>query len=385
MKTLLYNLSIAFILLFALFSCTPIDHEKIAEEEIQKIMDETQAVGLSVAVVKDGEIAYTKAFGYKNLEDSIPLSTDDMFRIASISKSFSATAIMKLVEEGKISLDQDVSDLIGFKVRNPKFPKSVITLEMLLSHRSSLNDSQGYFTLDVINPKSNQNHKDCYNDYEPGTNYQYCNLNFNMVGTIIEKITGVRFDQYIVKNILEPLGLYGGYCVDSLDTERLTRLYSRRDGKLVHSPGAYTILGDRLNDYEIGYSAPIFSPTGGMKISAPDLARYMIMHMNYGEGVVNGEPVRIISEESSKMMQTKRSEPESYGYALREADSLWVPEYAVMHTGSAYGLSSVMYFSPIKKWGIVVINNGVMVDDDSRPIIRRPVEVLYEHIVNVEE
>ena len=385
MKSPLYKLLIAFFLIFGLFGCSQSDKKLTVEEEIQKIMDETQAVGLSVAVVKNGDIVYTDAFGYKNLEDSIPLSTDDMFRIASISKSFSATAIMKLAEEGKLSLDQDVSDLIGFKVRNPKYPKTVITLEMLLSHRSSLNDSQGYFTLDIINPKANPNHKDCYNGYEPGTNYQYCNLNFNMVGTIIEKITGVRFDQYIVETILEPLGLYGGYCVDSLDTERLARIYSRSEGKHVHSPGAYTILGERLNDYKIGYSAPIFSPTGGMKISAPDLAKYMIMHMNYGEGIVNGEPVRIISEESSKMMQTKRSEPESYGYALREADSLWVPEYAIMHTGSAYGLSSVMYFSPINKWGIVVINNGVLVDDDSRPIIRRPVEVLYERIIKAEE
>ena len=77
------------------------------------------------------------------------------FRIASISKSFSATSIMQLVEAKKLSLDDDVSKLVGFKVRNPRFPKTVITLRMILSHRSSINDSQGYFTLDAINPAKN--------------------------------------------------------------------------------------------------------------------------------------------------------------------------------------------------------------------------------------
>ncbi len=88
---------------------------------------------------------------------------------------------------------------------------------MVLSHRSGINDSQGYFTLDAINPAKNPDWAKCYNDYEPGKGYRYCNLNYNMVGTIIEKISGERFDQYVKHHILDPLGLYGGYCVDSLD------------------------------------------------------------------------------------------------------------------------------------------------------------------------
>ncbi|VTP98079.1 serine hydrolase domain-containing protein [Sphingobacterium daejeonense] len=92
-----------------------------------------------------------KAFGYKDLETKEPLTTDNLFRIASISKSFSSTAIMQLVEAGKVSLDDDISDLIGFKVRNPKFPNTKITLEMMLSHRSkSQMTANGYFTLDVL-------------------------------------------------------------------------------------------------------------------------------------------------------------------------------------------------------------------------------------------
>src|SRR5690625_5901070 len=86
----------------------------------------------------------------KDLEEKIPMTDESLFRIASISKSFTATALMQLVEQKKLSLQDDVSDLIGFEIRNPRYPNKVITLEMLLSHTSSLNDSEGYFSLDAI-------------------------------------------------------------------------------------------------------------------------------------------------------------------------------------------------------------------------------------------
>ena len=123
-----------------------------AEADIQTIMKRLDVVGLSVAVVKKGEIIYTHSFGVKDNTTNAPLTDENIFRIASISKSFSATSIMQLIEAGKLSLDDDFSDLVGFKIRNSKFPETVITLRMILSHTSSINDSQGYFTLDAINP-----------------------------------------------------------------------------------------------------------------------------------------------------------------------------------------------------------------------------------------
>ena len=91
-----------------------------AEEDIMAIMEDQDVVGLSVVVVKDGRLIYTKAFGLKDVERGTPLDENDLFRIASISKSFSATSIMQLVEAKKISLDDDFGDLVGFRVRNPK-------------------------------------------------------------------------------------------------------------------------------------------------------------------------------------------------------------------------------------------------------------------------
>ncbi len=122
-----------------------------AEADVKQIMKDQDIVGMSLAVVKGGKIIYTNSFGYKDIESNTSLTNTDIFRIASISKSFSATAIMQLAEAKKLSLDDDFSKLVGFKVRNPNFPDAVITLRMVMSHTSSINDSQGYFNLDVIN------------------------------------------------------------------------------------------------------------------------------------------------------------------------------------------------------------------------------------------
>jgi CubicO group peptidase (beta-lactamase class C family) len=355
--------------------------ENKAEAAIEQIMKENPVMGLSVAVVKDNKFIYTHSFGLKDAETNTPLTNDNIFRIASISKSFSATAIMQLAEAKKVNLDQDVSELVGFKIRNPKFPETVITLRLMLSHLSSINDNQGYFSLDSINPAKSANWYKCYNSYEPGKGYEYCNLNFNMIGTIIEKVSGKRFDAYIQKHILEPLQLYGGYYVNGLDKSKFANIYEYQPdaAKFVLSPNAYAPRTAEVAAYEMGYSTPIFSPTGGMKISAKDLATYMMMHANYGK--YNG--VRIISKKSSKRMQTAVSDLEPYGFALETPATIIDGISMVGHTGSAYGLFSAMFFNPSKKFGIVVISNGCHPGNSKgyNAVIKKTVNALYENLI----
>lgn len=349
-----------------------------AEAGIRDIMQQSPVAGLSVAVVKKGKLIYTHSFGLKDVESNTPLADDCLFRIASISKSFSATSIMQLVEEKKLSLDDDIGKLVGFKIRNPQFPETIITLRMVLSHRSGINDSQGYFTLDVINPGKNSDWAKCYNDYEPGTAYKYCNLNYNMAGTIIEKVSGERFDQYVKHHILDPLGLYGGYCVDSLEVSRFATIYEYNDSlkKFTASPAAYAPRREEIANYMMGYSTPIFSPTGGMKISATDLAGYMIMHMKQGRY----KGIKIIAKNSARQMQTKLSDKEGYGLAIMTTDKLIAGKTMKGHTGSAYGLYSAMFFQPEEKFGIVVISNGCHpgYTDGFNTVIRKTINCLYD-------
>jgi len=352
-----------------------------AEADIQEIMKRLDVVGLSVAVVKKGNIIYTHSFGVKDNTTNIPLTDDNIFRIASISKSFSATSIMQLIEAGKLSIDDDMSNLVGFKVRNPKYPEQVITLKMLLSHTSSINDSQGYFTLDAINPAKNPDWQKCYSDYAPGTDYRYCNLNYNMIGTVIEKYSGERFDNYVKNHILNPLGLYGGYNVDSLDAMRFATLheYNANTKKLSPSPLAYAPRREEIKNYVMGYSTPIFSPTGGMKISATDLAKYMTMHMNFGKY----KGTRIMSKKSARLMQTKISEEEGYGMAIANREDVIPGKMMTGHTGSAYGLYCAMFFNPKEKFGIVVITNGCnpTYTKGINDVLRAGVNSLYDNFI----
>lgn len=377
-KSLRY--SITLLLVISILASSFGQAEK-AEHDLQVIMKQLDVIGLSVAVVKKGEIIYTHSYGMKDIESGIPLTDQNIFRIASISKSFSATSIMQLVEAKKLSLDDDFSDLVGFKIRNPKFPETVITLKMVLSHTSSINDSQGYFNLDAINPNKGTDWARCYNDYEPGKGYQYCNLNYNMVGAVIEKKSAERFDMYVKRHILNPLKLYGGYCVDSLDNNRLATLYvyDSATKSFTASPAAYAPRREEIKNYVMGYSTPIFSPTGGMKISATDLAKYMTMHMNGG----NYKGVKIISKKSSTLMQTAITDEEGYGLAISNLNDLIPGKVMTGHTGSAYGLYSAMFFHPKEKFGIVVITNGcnATYTNGINDVLRTTINSLYDNFI----
>lgn len=384
----LKSILITFILLsFAItaYAATESSKEKIAEQEFSGIIKRNQCVGLAVVAVKDGKVVYKNTFGYKDLENKTPLKEDDLFRIASISKSFTATGIMQLVEQKKLSLDDDVSGLLGFKVRNPKYPDTPITLRMLLSHSSSMNDANGYFSLNSINPDSSSTWHNAWNDYAPGTKYEYCNMGYNSLGTILERVSGERFDKYIVNNILKPLDIYGGYEVLSLNPEKFVKIYeyNRADSSFTHSPDAYASRAEEIKNYKSGYSTPVFSPTGGMKISPLGLARIMQMHMNNGS--LDG--VRIISAESSALMQSpiiSVGDNRYYGFAIETTDRLLDGHTMIGHTGGAYGVFTSMYWDPEHRFGFIVMTNGCNArrDNGFMSIFRESVKVLHDIFIN---
>ncbi len=130
----------------------------------------------------------------------------------------------------------------------------------------------------------------------------------------------------------------------------------------------------------MGVSTPVFSPTGGMKISAADLAKYMTMHMYFGKY----KGTRIITRKSAKTMQHKVSDGDGgYGLAIETKNDLLPGKTMKGHTGSAYGLYSIMFFQPKEKFGIVAITNGInlVVDDGYNDVTRAVVNILYEGFI----
>ncbi len=162
-------------------------------DSIRSWMEECRTMGLATVLFKGNDILYQNAFGWRDKKGGDKLEVTDIFKIASMSKSFSAVSIMQLVDEGKLSLEDDVSDLMGFPVRHPKWPDIPITLRMLLSHTSSMKDGTGnarYWSpawVDTTLTPVDSMLRRAFYDYAPGQGYNYCNRGFNMLGNIIER------------------------------------------------------------------------------------------------------------------------------------------------------------------------------------------------------
>lgn len=332
--------------------------KKKVRNQIENLRKNYGNIGLSVVVVKNNRIVYSDNFGYNpdpsDPSHGKPIRKNDLFYIASISKTFVGTAIMQLVEERKLSLEDDVNRYLDFSLRNPNFPDTPITIRMLLSHRSSLKKGADYADFDKINPEKADDLYAFFNDYPPGKKADYSNLGFVILGAVVEKVTGMRFDDYVQKHVLRPLGLCGGYDVAKLDDSRFVHSCRYKDEGFVVQKKAFTDKATRPEQYILGYSTPTLGPAGGLKISAIDLSKYMMMHINKGKFRWRK---RVVAKESEKQMWKGQNET-AYGLSFVHFLKVIPGEDLVGMNGAAYGVHSSMYFHPEKKYGFVVICNG---------------------------
>ena len=297
----------------------------------------TEISGVQMILIKKGEIVFEHAEGLarRGKGAEVALTTHHKVRIASISKFVLTTALMTLVEEGKIDLDRDVSYYLGFKLRNPNFPERLITARQVLAHVSSIRDGSYYFMgieqnfkdffILGANLKSSEHfengaHFANVENQGPGDYFTYSNLNFGIISGIIEKVSGQRMDLFVKEKILEPLGLNSSFNVCTLYTNNfseLATLYRRGEGGEnwnLDGPWVEQVDGDQiscyyestlygreeipdlnpLEAYELGKNPTLFSPQGGLRASSRDLS--VIMQMLLNDGVYNHK--RIISKAS---------------------------------------------------------------------------------------
>ena len=363
--------------------------DKQIEERILSYMDECRTAGMAVVFMKGDRIIYQNALGYRDVETKEPLDINDIFRIASISKSFSGTSIMQLVEAGKIDLNDDVNKYLGFSLRNPKYPDIPITVKILLSHTSSMIDKAGaswYRDDKYVNPAkmSADTIAMCFNDYAPGQGYKYCNRALNLIGMIIEKVSGERFDNYVLNHILRPIGAdNAGYNLDSLDKSTFVTLYTYNAKKdtIQRALGYVPVNEFKVADgtYQIGKDGCYWSPTGGMKISAPNLAKWMKTLQNGGVAM-NGN--RILSEKGMKTLLTPvtPADPGKYYCLTTRTEPFFIDGVELKgHTGSAQGLKSCMFFNPESDWGFVCLCSSTKLDTVGEGEVYK----IYYNIINL--
>ena len=374
--------------------------------------------GLGVIAFKDGKEVYSKFIGYRNINKKLSVTRDTRFRVASISKMFTIFTIMQFVDKGTIDLDTDVSEYLGFNLRNPNFLETPITVRMLASHTSSLRDGNNY----SLPPECSIEEFFISNDagYEAGIHFaprsetignyfKYSNLNYNLLGTIIEKVTGERFDLYQKKHILNQLDMKADYVVSNLvkdEFNNLGTIYKKSKNSVwnedfdwiaqvddyIEQPAKDSIQirstdDDNstkyydLNDYKVGTNATIFSPTGGLRISFEELSHCLQMLMN--DGIYNGRQIiskGLLDEMMSLQWVYNGNNGDNYGvmfnYGLGMykieggSDARLCKDYDIDfigHSGEAYGLISGLYFIPNTMSGVLFMTNGTAVEPDINP------------------
>ena len=316
------------------------------------------------------------------------LTIDGPVRIASISKLVVALGVMRLVEQGRLDLDRDVSDYLGWSLRNPAFPDRPLTLRLLLSHRSSLRDGVDYAIPLGTELRSALAAPATFDaEHPPGAFFRYTNLNFPVIATVMEKATGERFDRLMARLVLQPLGLDACFNWTTCSHEDLARraiLYGA-DGRAIRDefpggdPGCPVLapagIACDLAAYVPGTNGALFSPQGGLRISARDLATVGRLLLNGGMH----DGARFLSEASIRTLVTpvwtfdgSNGDTENgfycaYGLAVQSlpvrregcSDDLLGNGRAVMgHAGDAYGVRSGLWVDPATGTGIAYFATG---------------------------
>lgn len=342
------------------------------KEQIENLMNKYNYVGVATMIVDNNNI-YTSCNGYSDLDKKTTITEDSIFRIASISKVIIALGIMKLYEEHKVDIKEDISVYLGYKVRNPHFPDAKITLEMLMTQTSSISDGadnvKGYDGVNgpkmeiklrdlLTNPKFEYYLDKTFNNVLPGSTFEYSNFGCGILACIIEKVSGVYFSDYIRDKILLPLDIDGSYRIsDIVHRDRVVTLYDydEKENKFILSRNLDMFLKYEFPRYSLGDNFRM--PAGGLFISLNDLSKIMKMMMDYGVY----KNVRIFQPSTIEFMKEVHwhgtSDDPQYkkkGLQLLILEGYGEPLYG--HFGNAYGLRSYMLFGQTR--GYIFLCNG---------------------------
>ena len=279
---------------------TRADLEPFFDGLIPRELQRADIAGAVIAVVKDGQVLLAKGYGYSDVARRIVPSPDTtMFRVASISKTFTATAVMQLVEQGKLDLDRPITEYLDFELPT-RFPEP-ITLRHLLTHTAGFEESAKQLEADSGQsvPLARFMREVPTQIYRPGTVTAYSNYGSDLAGYIAERVSGTPFPEYIRLHILEPLNMRHSSFAEPLPAH-LRPLMSLE----------YNLASDSVKQFEVIQG----EPSGNLSSTATDMAQFMIAHLQngrFGDG-------RILADSTARYMATTqfRTHPAVTGMAV---------------------------------------------------------------------
>jgi CubicO group peptidase (beta-lactamase class C family) len=316
-------------------------------EEIPRLMEEQGVPGLAVAVVDRDQVLWSEGFGRLERSGDAPVSTETIFGVESMSKVFTATAVMIAVQEGLVDLDEPiVTYLPDFTVHSAfeKYPERQITLRMLLSHTAGFTQEAPVGNNFELDPGTFDSHVQSISDtwlrFPVGTGYAYSNLGIDLAGHILEQVCHGPFPEVMKEKVLDPIGMVHS----TLDRQEIQ---SNKDRAIGHAPP---------------HPQPPLDPmtaAGGLYASADDLASFLRFQL--GDGTLDGRTV--LEPDLMAEMRTVPAPHEgaTMGYALGVDRTRWIAGQNTdlfNHSGGGFGFLSDLWWLPQLQLGIAVLTNS---------------------------
>jgi CubicO group peptidase (beta-lactamase class C family) len=329
---------LAIVLVLVAASPHPVRAEKRLEEvarAIQQLVDAQELPSVSVAVARGGRIVWEAGFGWADRERQIPATPHTPYSLASISKPFTATAVMKLVEQGHLALDCQANDYFG-TARIIGRDASKATVRRVLSHTAGLPPYYRPFFASPAPPIEELIGRDALLSSVPDRRYVYSNLGYGILEHIIARVSGVPYEEYMRREIFGPLRLESA---------------SVPLAPLVNAAVRYGARNHRLPFYDLGHrgASSVFA-------SAHDLIRFGMFHLN--EQLEDTPPLlKRRSIDEMQRIQTPRSGTGGYGLGWRVSEDHAGFRH-VGHTGGMPGVTTVLSLFPMQRVVVVVLANG---------------------------
>jgi CubicO group peptidase (beta-lactamase class C family) len=332
------------------------------EALVEATMQEFRVPGMAVGVVQDGALVYANGFGVMNIDTKQPVTPQSVFSMASVSKAFTGTAIMQLVETGKIDIDEPMTTYVPyFQLADERY--KAITIRHLLAHTSGLPAlAADDFFAAFENPEYDDGAAERYVrslhplelSSAPGETFSYSDMGYNVLGDVIAKVSGELFEEYIQHHLFTPLGMtHSTFLVNEVDPDRLVAAH---------------VLDDATQQVII---SPIFpynrsqAPSSCLHSNVEDMSRWLIAHLNGGE--LAG--TRILSPASHETLWSLLSTPDYGGIWQDYAWGWWLGnldgEPTIMSAGAQPGVQTMAgLLVPEHSLAVIALGNYLASYDD---------------------
>lgn len=378
MKNNLNKLLLSLLTLFSFLFCnSQIDSRKL-NENLKSISKKSILPGFSVTILKNDSIFFQNGYGFSDKNLKKKYSTKTIQPIGSISKTFIGFSIMKGIDLGYFTLDTDINTFLPFKIQNPNFPNSIITIKDLVTHTSSLIDNEAtylslynlgkkpsmelsYFLKEYYSSDGKLYSKSNFGTIEPGKEYNYSNIASCLASYIIELKSGMSFDKFTHKYIFEPLQMNDSHWFyDENKSKNYAALYEINNTE-------DSFLKPFLNkDKSVKTYSCVTYADGSLKTSTQDLTKYLFEMIKGFNGQSN-----LLSKKSYETLFQKQFSEENMPQNMDSKEPnraiFWCysKKGKLMHTGSDIGVTTLVSFDSVTKIGRLIMINAALDGEDN--------------------